>query len=60
VRPADNREEREGLLLRIMEIVEEAGSSLAFPSQTVHLADDREPARAPDPVVAEADLRVRT
>jgi hypothetical protein len=32
-----------------------SGSSLAFPSQTVHLADDREPARAPDPVVAEAD-----
>ena len=51
---------QEGLLLRIMEIVEEAGSSLAFPSQTVHLADDREPSRAPDPVVAEADLRVRT
>jgi MscS family membrane protein len=50
---------QEELLLRIMEIVEEAGSSLAFPSQTVHLTDNREPSRAPD-AVTEEDLRVRT
>ncbi|HVQ15786.1 MAG TPA: hypothetical protein VMS40_19435, partial [Vicinamibacterales bacterium] len=48
------------LLLRIMEIVEGAGTELAFPSQTVHLADDREPAPAAEPRAAEADLRVRT
>jgi MscS family membrane protein len=30
---------QEGLLLRIMEIVEEAGSSIAFPTQTLHVAD---------------------
>ena len=51
---------QEGLLLRIMEIVEETGTSMAFPSQTVHLTDDREPAHAPDALGAEADLRVRT
>jgi MscS family membrane protein len=51
---------QEGLLLRIMEIVEEAGTSLAFPSQTVHLTDDREPSHARDALAAEADLRVRT
>jgi MscS family membrane protein len=51
---------QEGLLLRIMEIVEETGTSLAFPSQTVHLADDREQARVADALGAEADLRVRT
>ena len=53
-------EVQEGLLLRIMEIVEEVGTSMAFPSQTVHLADDREQARAPDALGAEAGLRVRT
>ena len=31
---------QEGLLLRIMEIVAEAGSSIAFPSQTLHIASD--------------------
>ena len=51
---------QEELLLRIMEIVDEAGTELAFPSQTVHLADDREPSRVPDSLVAETDLRVRT
>jgi len=51
---------QEELLLRIMEIVEEVGSELAFPSQTVHLADDREPARVAESLVAKTDLRVRT
>jgi MscS family membrane protein len=51
---------QEELLLRIMEIVEEAGTELAFPSQTVHLADDREPAHVADSRAAEAGLRVRT
>jgi MscS family membrane protein len=53
-------EVQEGLLLRIMEIVEEVGTSIAFPSQTVYLADDREQARVPDALDAEAGLRVRT
>jgi MscS family membrane protein len=53
-------EVQEGLLLRIMEIVEEAGTSIAFPSQTVHLADGREQARVPDALDAGAGLRVRT
>jgi len=53
-------EVQEGLLLRIMEIVEEVGTSIAFPSQTVHLADAREQARVPDALDAEAGLRVRT
>ncbi len=39
-------EVQEGLLLRIMEIVEDAGTEIAFPSQTVHLSDDRKPAGA--------------
>ena len=32
---------QEALLLQVMEIVERAGTSIAFPSQTVHLTDDR-------------------
>jgi MscS family membrane protein len=32
---------QEALLLQVMEIVERAGTSIAFPSQTLHLADDR-------------------
>ena len=32
---------QEGLLLQAMEIVEQAGTEIAFPSQTLHLADDR-------------------
>ena len=51
---------QEELLLRIMEIVDEVGTELAFPSQTVHLADDREPSRVPDSLIADSDLRVRT
>jgi MscS family membrane protein len=51
---------QEELLLRIMEIVDEVGTEIAFPSQTVHLADDREPSRVPESLVAEPDLRVRT
>jgi MscS family membrane protein len=35
---------QEGLLLQAMEIVQRAGAEIAFPSQTVHLTDDR-PAR---------------
>jgi MscS family membrane protein len=38
-------ETQEGLLLRIMEIVEEAGTSIALPSQTLHLNDDRTSSR---------------
>jgi len=51
---------QEELLLRIMEIVEEAGSALAFPSQSVYLTDDREPARVPDSLGDETGLRIRT
>jgi hypothetical protein len=43
-----------------MEIVEAAGTAIAFPSQTVYLSDDRKEAPVPDALVAEADLRVRT
>ena len=50
-------EVQEGLLLRIMEIVEESGSSLAFPSQTVHISDDRQARVTRE---AESDLQVRT
>jgi len=43
---------QEGLLLQIMEIVERAGTQIAFPSQTLHLADDRVQRMAP----SDADL----
>jgi MscS family membrane protein len=39
---------QEELLLRIMEIVEEAGTTMAFPSQSVYLTDEREDARPAD------------
>ena len=32
---------QEGLLLQVMEIVHRAGTAIAFPSQTLHLTDDR-------------------
>jgi MscS family membrane protein len=32
---------QEALLLQVMDIVERAGTEIAFPSQTVHLTDDR-------------------
>jgi MscS family membrane protein len=32
---------QEGLLLQAMEVVHRAGTEIAFPSQTLHLADDR-------------------
>jgi MscS family membrane protein len=32
---------QEALLLQVMEIVERAGTSIAFPSQTLHVTDDR-------------------
>jgi MscS family membrane protein len=32
---------QEGLLLQAMEIVERTGTEIAFPSQTLHLTDDR-------------------
>ena len=51
---------QENLLLRIMEIVEAAGTAIAFPSQTVYLTDDRKEAPVPDALVADTDLRVRT
>jgi MscS family membrane protein len=34
---------QEGLLLQAMEIVHKAGTDIAFPSQTLHLTDDRAP-----------------
>ena len=39
---------QESLLLQVMEIVERAGTEIAFPSQTLHLKDDRvsQPSRA--------------
>ena len=43
-------EVQEGLLLRIMEIVDEAGTALAYPSQTLHLTDERKAAHASDAV----------
>ena len=43
---------QESLLLQVMEIVERAGSQIAFPSQTLHLADDRARQLAP----SDADL----
>jgi len=44
---------RENLLLRVMDIVESCGTSLAFPSQTVYLANESE-ARAAKPQGTEA------
>ena len=35
---------QEELLLRVMEVVEAAGTEIAFPSQTLHVANAREPA----------------
>jgi MscS family membrane protein len=37
------------LLLRIMEVVEAAGTAIAFPSQTFRIVDGRAPAAQPDP-----------
>lgn len=51
---------QENLLLRIMEIIEAAGTAIAFPSQTVYLTDDRKEAPVTDALVEETDLRVRT
>ena len=45
---------QEALLLQVMEIVERAGTSIAFPSQTLHLTDDRVARRSA--VDSEADL----
>ena len=36
---------RQELLLRFLEIVEQSGTTLAFPTQTVHVVRDPEPAR---------------
>ena len=44
---------QEALLLQVMEIVERAGTQIAFPSQTLHLADDR----APRATQGDADLQ---
>jgi len=41
---------QEALLLQIMEIVQRAGTSIAIPSQTVRLTDDRLARTAPDDV----------
>ena len=38
---------QEALLLQVMEIVERAGTEIAFPSQTLHLSDDRVRRMAP-------------
>jgi len=45
---------QERLLLRIMEIVEQSGTAIAFPSHTVHLSDDRIAARLHDPMQPDA------
>jgi MscS family membrane protein len=46
---------REDLLLRIMDIVGEAGASFAFPSQTLYLGRDQQP---PPDVVEQAEKQV--
>lgn len=51
---------QEGLLFRIMEIVEQSGTAIAFPSQTVHLSDDRLAARPSDSIHREARLKPDT
>jgi MscS family membrane protein len=38
---------REGILLRVMEIVDQSGTALAFPSQTIYLGRDPKPPRQP-------------
>jgi MscS family membrane protein len=43
------RELRQEALLGIMRIVEAAGTSLAFPTRTVHVVDDRRPSPGPRP-----------
>ena len=48
---------QQDLLLRIMEIVEQAGTEIAFPSQTVHLADARMPSLASAHVVSATTVR---
>ena len=48
---------QQDLLLRIMEIVEQAGTEIAFPSQTVHLADDRVPALTSAHMVSATSVR---
>ena len=40
-------EVQQELLIRIMEIVEQAGTAIAIPSQTLHLADAQKPASVP-------------
>jgi len=37
---------REGVLLQFMEVVDKAGTSIAFPTRTVHLINDSAPAQA--------------
>ena len=41
---------REDILLRVMDIIEQAGTALAFPSQTLYLGRDRgnDPVKAKD------------
>jgi hypothetical protein len=40
---------RQEVLLGFMEVVEASGSSMAFPTQTVHLVDERAAARPVSP-----------
>lgn len=40
---------RQEVLLQVMEVVEQAGTSFAFPTQTVHLAPDAPPTGVPRP-----------
>ncbi len=47
---------REDILLRVMDIIEEGGASIAFPSQTLYLGRDRAPDGAK---VLAAEIRVR-
>ena len=50
---AEFRDLRQEALLGIMRIVEEAGTSLAFPTQTVHVAGAAAPPRGPRPGAAQ-------
>ncbi|HLF30894.1 MAG TPA: mechanosensitive ion channel family protein, partial [Xanthomonadales bacterium] len=47
---------REDILLRVMEVIEECGASIAFPSQTVYLGHDLAPDQAR---VEEVEAKVR-
>ena len=43
---------RQDVLLEFMRVVEEAGSSFAFPTRTIHLVQDETPRRPGNPATA--------